>query len=64
MSLGEAVGKRPLCASCGTVIGVYEPLTVVTESGTRQSSLAAEPSLAVADAEMYHHACHLARALD
>jgi hypothetical protein len=48
------------CPCCGEVIGVYEPLIVVEDSGPRSSSFAAEPQLARAGGERYHRACYAA----
>jgi hypothetical protein len=40
-------GERPVCARCGELLGVYEPLIVIDGSGVRRTSLAAEPELAI-----------------
>lgn len=45
------------CHHCGDVIGVYEPLVVMTETGTRETSLAAEPDLTGVPSPVYHCAC-------
>jgi hypothetical protein len=45
------------CDGCGQVIGVYEPVTVVDDGLTRQTSVAAEPSIRVLPVERYHQAC-------
>jgi len=46
------------CASCGDVIGIYEPLIVVEEHGPRQTSRAAEPALPGSPDKHYHRACY------
>lgn len=52
-------GERRLrCARCGDVIGIYEPLIVVSGDRVRETSLAAEPELPLAGAEHYHRACY------
>jgi hypothetical protein len=43
------------------VIGVYEPLTVVSCEGRRDTSLAAEPEVALTDEPIFHRACHALR---
>jgi hypothetical protein len=48
------------CAHCGDVIGVYEPLILVDESGERLTSRAAEPELAQIEGRQYHRACRVA----
>jgi len=45
------------CQHCGDVNGMYEPLVLLTESGRRETSLAAEPDLTVALSPVYHRAC-------
>ena len=60
--MGDGEAKRGLsdltCAACGDVIGVYEPLIVVDESGVRETSRAAEPRLARGRGRHYHRECH------
>jgi len=47
------------CAHCSDVIGIYEPLVVVENSGARQTSCAAEPQLlAHGTGTHYHRACY------
>ena len=45
------------CDGCGQVIGVYEPVTVVDDGLTRQTSVAAEPGVRALPVERYHQAC-------
>lgn len=45
------------CHHCGDVIGIYEPLVLLSESDRRETSLAAEPDLAVGASSVYHSAC-------
>ncbi len=49
--------RTPRCSVCGDVIGVYEPLIIVTTTGTRTTSLAKEPELIDDGAELTHLAC-------
>jgi len=52
------VQSVPLCAACGEVIGVYEPLVHVINGVARRTSRAAEPQLARSQADaVYHLAC-------
>jgi len=60
METGEAFR----CEHCGDLIGVYEPLVVCSEGGTRTTSRAAEPDLEAAGATHYHRACYNAEAGD
>ena len=46
------------CDHCAEVIGVYEPVVVVTESEARETSRAAEPTVASKRGERYHRACY------
>jgi hypothetical protein len=39
------------------VIGIYEPLVLLTATGGRETSLAAEPELSDAPSPVYHRAC-------
>jgi hypothetical protein len=45
------------CNHCGDVIGVYEPLVMLTHHEARETSLAAQPDLP-ARGEYFHRACH------
>ena len=56
--------ERLRCAFCGDVIGVYEPLVLVEGGDVRETSLAADPEAASADATYLHGACHTALAGD
>jgi hypothetical protein len=53
-----STGQRLRCASCRDVIGVYEPLVHVLEDLAWQTSLAAEPAVAMAGGEHYHADCY------
>jgi hypothetical protein len=47
------------CASCGEVIGVYEPMIVVVDGLARETSQAAEQEWAeVSEAVHYHRGCY------
>jgi hypothetical protein len=45
------------------VIGVYEPMVMLTGSETLQTSYAAQPDLSP-DSDYYHGACHAQRQED
>jgi hypothetical protein len=45
------------CRHCGEVIGVYEPLIVLSDGRAVESSRALDPHLCDEDAEYYHRAC-------
>jgi hypothetical protein len=49
------------CDHCSEVIGVYEPVVVVTDGEVRETSRAAEPSLGCQPAKRYHRSCYLER---
>jgi hypothetical protein len=55
MDGGSYDGLR--CDHCGQVIGVYEPATLLAEGTARETSLAAEPSLASHPGRHYHRSC-------
>ena len=44
-----------LCARCGQVIGVYEPLVHVIDGVAHKTSRAAEPQLAQGRADAFYH---------
>lgn len=46
------------CERCGDVIGVYEPLVIVTSTLARTTSRAAEPDLPSAFGDHYHGDCY------
>ena len=46
-----------LCAACGDVIGVYEPMIVITAGGARKTSRAREPQLTQDDGILLHAHC-------
>jgi hypothetical protein len=48
---------HPRCRYCGDVIGVYEPLVIGTDGGSRESSLVADPELCATDAACFHRDC-------
>lgn len=65
----ELHGKHPLqpspslahvlrCAQCGDVIGVYEPVILVSNGFPRATSLASDPAVSRARGEPYHRACY------
>jgi hypothetical protein len=50
-------GPRVRCATCGELIGVYEPLVLVTPDGARATSIAAEPELLATGWAGHHPGC-------
>jgi hypothetical protein len=46
------------------VIGVYEALVLATRDGTRVTSRAADPGVAVSDGDGYHLACYESRSFE
>ncbi len=46
-----------MCAFCADPVGVYEPLTVLSDDGDRQTSLAMEPAVAGDELPLMHAAC-------
>jgi hypothetical protein len=46
------------CHHCDDVIGVYEPMIVLTDGQPRNTSRAAEKGTARVEGECYHHACY------
>lgn len=48
---------RLVCAQCGDVIGVYEPMVVVGVQPQVETSVAADPALTDAGGQPYHAAC-------
>jgi hypothetical protein len=48
---------RPRCRHCGDVIGVYEPMILVSSEGGRETSLAAEPQLDATGCTCFHAPC-------
>ena len=47
----------PRCVRCGGVIGVYEPLVLVSRDTIRITSRAAEPNVGYEVGASYHSAC-------
>lgn len=48
-------GGRPVCEYCGDVLGVYEPIIVLSDR--RETSIAREPELFEHCEDCYHRAC-------
>lgn len=46
-----------ICPMCGDVVGVYEPVLVVTTGFARMSSIAREPDLGYGGQVIMHQAC-------
>jgi hypothetical protein len=51
------LARRLRCRHCEDVIGTYEPLVLVTDSGHYHTSLAASPELYETEHVSYHGAC-------
>jgi hypothetical protein len=52
-----AVRERTACRRCKDVIGVYEPMVVLADGHTRETSAAREPEAFASDHECYHRVC-------
>lgn len=52
---------HPTCDQCGNVIGVYEPMMVITGGEVNETSRAALPEIASAPLLRYHRECYLER---
>ena len=50
--------RRLHCRYCQDVIGAYEPMVLETHEGSRETSVAAEPSLYETDQPCFHRACY------
>jgi hypothetical protein len=48
----------PRCHHCGDVIGTYEPMIVVADGETRNTSRAAELATGEPTGECYHQSCY------
>ena len=57
LSRAKTADGRPLCALCGEVIGVFEPLIRHLEGRADETSLAAQPGLEVGAGDLYHRPC-------
>jgi len=55
--------RLPRCAHCADVIGVYEPMVMLTGSEALQTSYATQPDLSP-HSEYFHSACHAQRQED
>ena len=64
MSTGRDTSARLLCSFCGDVIGIYEPLILVSGADARQTSLAAEPDIQADDVNTYHRSCLTSESVD
>jgi hypothetical protein len=51
----SAVRTTLLCAACGTVIGVYEPIVHVIDGVAHKTSRAADPQLAQGQTDTFYH---------
>ena len=49
------------CQLCGDVIGMYEPLILLTNHAVRETSRTAEPGLAATAGDHYHSECYSAK---
>jgi hypothetical protein len=55
------MAPRITCDHCAEVIGVYEPVVLVTDGKARETSRAAEPAVGAERGERYHLACYVER---
>jgi hypothetical protein len=46
------------CRRCGDVIGIYEPVVLLTDGQARTTSAAAEPQVGDEPGEHFHRACY------
>ena len=53
---------RLICDHCHELIGVYEPIVVVSDGEARETSRAAEPAIASEPGKCYHRDCYFERA--
>jgi hypothetical protein len=51
------MNRKLRCHHCDDVIGVYEPMIVLTDGQARNTSRAAEPDERGSRGECYHRAC-------
>jgi hypothetical protein len=54
----EQMNRTLRCHHCEDVIGVYEPMIVLTDGQARNTSRAAEQDNGPLVGECYHHACN------
>jgi len=57
-SAGSPMHRTLRCHHCQHVIGVYEPMIVLTDREARSTSRAAEHHSGEPVGECYHHACY------
>ena len=50
------------CQQCGDLIGVYEPMIRMAETGPQETSRAAHPDPGAAGVECFHASCFRSRA--
>jgi hypothetical protein len=53
--------QNPKCDHCAEVIGVYEPVVVVTDGEVHETSRAAEPTIGSEQGARYHRTCYVER---
>jgi hypothetical protein len=51
--------RTPRCRHCEDVIGVYEPMIVLTDGRARHTSRALERDVGEHPGECYHHDCYV-----
>jgi hypothetical protein len=51
------IGEAMKCGRCGDVIGIYEPVVLLSDGRARMTSAAAEPGVREAPGERFHRAC-------
>lgn len=51
--------RPPRCDHCGEVIGVYDPLVLVSAGEAKETTLAADPDLSASEEDTwYHSSCY------
>ncbi len=53
----DGMQQPMICARCGDVIGVYEPVVLLADGQQRTTSAAAEPRIGDELGERFHRAC-------
>jgi hypothetical protein len=51
-------GHGPRCATCGELIGVYEPAVWVVDGRVRTTSRAADPDVSAEHGRAFHAGCY------
>ena len=59
--VSQLTATKPICDQCHELIGVYEPVVVVSGVEAREISRPAEPAIGSQSGECYHRACYFER---